>query len=597
MSLEEDNEIISISALHTIPQNEGNQGTKRVQVNNSSQDDDLITVLPSINPDMNTFAIHAQPTECHDPLSPFNSNSANRDSSEAMRSPSAQTLLLVPKIEHRLHMTPIKIDTIRPPNANQPPDSAPSDNDNSTALIRYLKSTKLYQLLVNTFKSPSNRYAFQVSLAVTIVAFFIMFPPLSNLIPKAHWIGVAVVAVLDPTVGGMLTLSFQRAIGTLSGGFFSWLAFTSTRWLFLHDDWNWRCSIVLSLFMFCQVFGLAKWKLIPNMANTANCSLLTTVVFLLADHVELTEGGGFYAAKTGGLRLMNLLLGILLATLVSLFIFPLKASAVTRENLGKAFEEAAELYTKSCQFYLDLPPNTATVATQDAPHPRRRSSISTVIHHTFSTQDPERRCCNNNDTLDTISSQAFSILSKLQIESNRLDNISNEHYFQRKFQQCLLRREFSHRHTRRVERYKAVIEALQSIVWPLVSFRLLDPLVIKRRSLVPSADNVENFERSVKVMRLLAAIFRDHRRPLRDFGDQWPLIEGWVRSGCAHVTLELDRLVALHERPQDGLQLVSYYGFLTRSKAIWEGLEKVVDELGHSVYGNGSASVFREEMR
>lgn len=68
---------------------------------------------------------------------------------------------------------------------------------------------------------------------------------------------------MDNTIGGFLTLSIQRMMGTIIGGGLSIIVMTVTRAIF--PVWSWKAIVLLCTLMFCQVFIIAKFKLRPNM--------------------------------------------------------------------------------------------------------------------------------------------------------------------------------------------------------------------------------------------------------------------------------------------------------------------------------------------
>jgi hypothetical protein len=80
-------------------------------------------------------------------------------------------------------------------------------------------------------------------------------------------LGVSVVTVLDNTVGGFLSLSLQRLMGTLIGGVGSIVSMTITRAAF-HPRWEWEAIVLLCFLLFLQVFFITKLKTKPNMAYT-----------------------------------------------------------------------------------------------------------------------------------------------------------------------------------------------------------------------------------------------------------------------------------------------------------------------------------------
>lgn len=71
------------------------------------------------------------------------------------------------------------------------------------------------------------------------------------------------VAVLDNTIGGFLTLGIQRIMGTIIGGVASIVIMTIVRSIFRYN-WDWRPTLLLCVLMFIQIFFIAKIKLIPN---------------------------------------------------------------------------------------------------------------------------------------------------------------------------------------------------------------------------------------------------------------------------------------------------------------------------------------------
>ena len=71
------------------------------------------------------------------------------------------------------------------------------------------------------------------------------------------------VTVIDNTVGGFISLSIQRMIGTIIGGGLSIVVMTISRAIF--PVWNPGATVFLCFLMFCQVFTIARIKLRPNM--------------------------------------------------------------------------------------------------------------------------------------------------------------------------------------------------------------------------------------------------------------------------------------------------------------------------------------------
>lgn len=283
-----------------------------------------------------------------------------------------------------------------------------------------------------------------------------------------------------------------------------------------------------------------------------------------------------------------------------------------RTNLGKAIEDAADLYDKSSNYYLDFDGDTVNaVSVALARELNQQSSMTEILSRMFSTQSPNPEFQHRvreqveeldrfwtHDTITSISNEAFAVLAKLQTESARLRNVSSEsapqilfHFFGGGKERC-------RRDLRRAKRYNEAIEAMKRVVWPLVSFRLLLPLISLSHTLGeeqtdedsarrlqqrirPTRETLRSFNESLKVMRRLGAILKDHTKPLSAFSSDWQDIDCIVNEGHLLIQLELSRLVKLsmYEEEIDGLKLLTYYGFVVRCSMIWEGLKTVAEKL------------------
>ncbi|CAO0801494.1 unnamed protein product [Mucor circinelloides] len=520
-----------------------------------------------------------------------------------------------------------------------------SERKNHPWIVR-IKKSKIFKWILKQCTATDNRYAFQMGVAFTLAALLVIIGPVSDIFPNVFWVGVSVVTVLDNTVGGFLNLSIQRLLGTLIGGGFSIVVMTITRAIF-HPRWEWDAALLLGFLMFIQVFCIAKLKMMPNMAYAGSIGLLTTCIILLSGYPDLIHDRLSYAAELGAWRTLNLIIGIVISLLVSLLVFPLKASSVMRKNLGKALEDAADLYEKSSEYYLDFSGHTTAAVDESLASTIARRlpaemieeanaqqlSITDILTRTFSTQPPEASATANtqhqlrqqideinkfwtHDSITNISNQAFGVLAKLQVEATRLRNVSNEYYFQIIFHIFGGGKERCKRDMRRAKRYNDAIEAMKRVVWPLVSFRLLLPLISLSQTtnrldeltgarpegsptspdsitlqerITPTRETLDSFHDSLTVMLRLGKILKNHRKPLSEFPDDWLDIDRMVTVGNLHIQRELKLIikVAMYTDNTDGLKLLSYYGFLVRCSMIWDGLKTVVEKLSPL---NGSLS-------
>lgn len=265
-----------------------------------------------------------------------------------------------------------------------------------------------------------------------------------------------------------------------------------------------------------------------------------------------------------------------------------------RKNLGKALEDAADLYEKSSAYYLDFGGNTTNAINESLAFRPPESFLS----RTFSTQPPgteqqqieEMNQFWTHDAITSISNSAFGILAKLNTESSRLRNVSNESKIQIVFHIFGGGKERCKRDLRRAKRYNDSIEAMKRVVWPLVSFRLLMPLIslshppaqyTLQERIKPTKETLESFKDSLTVMIRLGSILKNSARPLSEFPDDWLDIDRMVTNGNLHIQRELRQTIRVGMEGQhlDGLKLLSYYGFLVRCSMIWDGLKTVVEKL------------------
>lgn len=315
-----------------------------------------------------------------------------------------------------------------------------------------------------------------------------------------------------------------------------------------------------------------------------------------------------------------------------------------RKNLGEALLETARLYERTAVYCLDLsksslndlPLSLRTAiekqqhnserveedlnlaekqqrASIACPHPIYPVSVpldackesTTTTKQSFHdmSQDMEHW---NHELVNELCDKAFKVLASLQTEATRLRSVSKEYYLQVPIH-LLFRggREVCRRDLRRTRQYGNAIEAMKRIVWPLVSFRLLLPLIkldpqhsIVQENLAgkleaaaidhtlhqrttPTRGTLENFENSLCIMRRIGNMLKDTKRNLADDND-WPLLWQQVHQGKCHVQYELSQAIYISRESNsiDGLKLLSYYGFLVRCSMIWQGLETIVKELG-----------------
>ncbi|KAI8344514.1 aluminum activated malate transporter-domain-containing protein [Chlamydoabsidia padenii] len=435
-------------------------------------------------------------------------------------------------------------------------------------------------------RDHSNRYALQVAIAYTIGSLFVIVPPINRTFSNTVWVSFTIVMVLDNTVGGIANLSIRRVIGTVIGGVAAMIGMTIIRLIF--NTWTIGADIVLACYFFIQVFWIAKLKHRPALSNACSIGLLTTAVIGLSGYTDLTHDNITASVVLASWRILCVILGIIIALISSLCVFPVQASRSMRTNIGTALEETADLFEQAADYYLELnatPPLSVEEDERIAPS----ISVASILSRT---PQPSRAPSPHHsppppptDPITTSCDKALKVLNQLQTEATRMQNVSSEYYLQLPLH--LFRRERCRRDLLRAARYTQAINSMKRIVWPLVSYRLLLPLVqlggpTVHQRITPTQSTLQSFQDSLTVMRRLGAMLKDRQRRLREHPD-WYILQRLVNKGQAQIQLELAQVVGLgvdNDGSLDGLKLISYYGFLVRSAMIWEGLNDMVDQLG-----------------
>ncbi|KAG0174760.1 hypothetical protein DFQ30_002953 [Apophysomyces sp. BC1015] len=345
------------------------------------------------------------------------------------------------------------------------------------------------------------------------------------------------------------------------------------------------------------------------MAYAGSIALLTTVIILLSGYHDLISERLSYAAELAAWRILNLIIGIVIASLAAVFIFPLKASRTMRKNLAKALSETADMYERVVEIYLNVQDPSPTALNEMLTVAHRR--VSVVPHFSFgeaifSTVNPERptghRPTWSRDPISDLSNKALGVLTKLQTESTRVRNVANEAYLYAPFRIFHRDENRWQQHQSRAKRYSEAIEAMKRIVWPVVSYRLMLPL-IRMASVLQAGDDdpsfseritltaltLESFKNSLRVMRQVADILRNDKRKLSEYPHEWAEIRRVVIAGKRQIQRELEQTIEVSVFSQaDGLKLLSYYAFLVRCYFIWEELYTVVEKLSPPLDGQNT---------
>ncbi|MBO1271322.1 FUSC family protein [Shewanella sp. 4t3-1-2LB] len=174
-------------------------------------------------------------------------------------------------------------------------------------------------------------HTLKIALALFIVALFNWLWP----VPHFIWAMVTIVIIMMglPQVGGAIEKSLQRAIGTLIGSAYG-------VFLVIAMDNYWSLMGLL-------IFGVCVVVLL-NAGRYSYAYLVTgfTMIIVIGDANHDTSEALWRSA--------NILMGCLIAMLVSLFVLPIKAKQDWRAQLGKSFSLMAEVLANHLQTHDDV---------------------------------------------------------------------------------------------------------------------------------------------------------------------------------------------------------------------------------------------------
>lgn len=186
-------------------------------------------------------------------------------------------------------------------------------------------------LIRNYFNFERLVHSLKTGLACIIGFFFLKFFP----IPSSQWVLITILVVMcaQLSVGGMLQKSYMRFIGTLFGSILAILA------VYLFDNNSVVAMIVVTgaaiLFSYIAT-GNSRY----NDAGTLGA--VTVVIILLSQNSTVT---------TGFTRFIEISVGIIIATVVSQFVFPFHASLHLQRSQAETLRELQKYYRT---FFLEV---------------------------------------------------------------------------------------------------------------------------------------------------------------------------------------------------------------------------------------------------
>nr|WP_228729872.1 FUSC family protein [Shewanella avicenniae] len=163
-------------------------------------------------------------------------------------------------------------------------------------------------------------HTFKIALALGLIALVNGFWP----VPHFIWSMVTIVIIMMglPQVGGAIEKSLQRAVGTMLGASYGVLLV-----IFIDQYWQLMGLLIFGVAVVCYL----------NAGRYSYAYLVTgfTMIIVIGDANHDTSEALWHTA--------NILIGCVVAVLVSLFVLPIKAKQDWRAQMAKSFEMMAKV--------------------------------------------------------------------------------------------------------------------------------------------------------------------------------------------------------------------------------------------------------------
>ncbi|CAF1333701.1 unnamed protein product [Adineta steineri] len=183
--------------------------------------------------------------------------------------------------------------------------------------------------------------AFKCMIIIGVGSMFVMIPYLAKIFENGQWVLIALCMTQSDTVGGAFTTMKMRLTGTLLGAMWSYITY-----LLVHDN-IFQTFLVLIPWIF--LFGYLR--LYPKWAYTAAVAAITPVLINLG---RLPYGDKLPAGNYALLRIEENLVGILIAIILTMTIFPVFAIDLLKENIQKSLQSCRESVDSMHKVYDEL---------------------------------------------------------------------------------------------------------------------------------------------------------------------------------------------------------------------------------------------------
>ncbi|CAF1406378.1 unnamed protein product [Rotaria sordida] len=186
--------------------------------------------------------------------------------------------------------------------------------------------------------------AFKSMVIIGVGSIFVMVPRLATAFENGQWILIALCMTQGDTVGGAFTTMKMRLVGTLFGAMWAYVTYLSV------NDHIYHTLGMLTPWML--IFGYLK--LLPNWSYAATVAAFTPALVNLGRiPYGDTVPGGNYAL----LRIEENLVGIAVAIVLTIVIFPVFAIDVLKNNIQSTLQVCRESITSMHSIYDQLAPH------------------------------------------------------------------------------------------------------------------------------------------------------------------------------------------------------------------------------------------------
>jgi len=188
-----------------------------------------------------------------------------------------------------------------------------------------------------SFTSERTINSIKTAIACVIALFVAQFP----LLPMGQWVLISVVVVMSGQahVGGALQKAYMRIIGTISGALVAGL----TLYFFKENE----LAILIVIFFSCGIFAYIASMGGQAAAGAGTLGSVTVILVLLNKSPDISLA--IY-------RPVEIIIGIMIALVVTTFIFPIRATTLLKRDLSSLLNDLRILLQEAVEIKKEAAP-------------------------------------------------------------------------------------------------------------------------------------------------------------------------------------------------------------------------------------------------